>query len=472
MGYLDMFEDTYVDFLATTGINTDGALNRIRSQYDGEHKSFATMIDSTTGGYTLRENYFQFQKHSGIGGLGGFTDEFSRGIGARMSLDTSQRFLLNRMQQDQSTYDKYMQDTLVSKAEYDQLTGAMDEQDIAFLEQQNNLDVMRNNAQASRTTSSVGEYSQAARRQMQGTLRYINTMRSFKAPDQMELDPTFVDPISGQKRHIDEEFDPSSMSGGFETKEDVEAFVRGKFNERNQALKDDLWQRTLEYRGLDHLAQDGQLSDDLRNIYESLSADLEAASGDRTIDQYVGNIKGHVMIGEGENRMTAANYRDLRSAFETDYDQVVRFAEARTISELMGNTKGYWSETYQGETTGITGTQGIQRAFATGDYSVEQFISDTSEDTFNRFSVQNMNNMDAVREEYERRRSLAKSQVANIDLRNRLSKEREETLAVQRRKAQRTLEQQQQDYQSTLSGLGANDPEFSGEILFTATRPQ
>ena len=77
-----------------------------------------------------------------------------------------------------------------------------------------------------------------------------------------------------------------------------------------------------------------------------------------------------------------------------------------------------------------------------------------------------------MRGEYKRRQEAAQSQVTNVELRNELSQKRQEQVLKQQRKTQQLFEQQQQEYQSTLGGLGAKDEDMSGNVTFTAVRPQ
>ena len=473
MAYRDMFSDLYVDFLATTGYNLEGAHNKIMNQYDGWHKSnyqeFSHYAGSVFNPVTVKhKNFYQFQKHNNPDGLGGFNDEFTQGVGSRVSLDASQQFLLQRMQSDQTGYDKYMQETLESKSKFDTLSQAMEQQDIGFLEAEANLIALRGQMQESGSTSSVGAYSQAARRQMEGNRRYINTLDAFTAPTKMQMDPYFVDPLTGERRHTREDFDEAAARNAFQTQEDVLGFVTDTYNTRRQELETSLFEQAASQAGVSsELVNIIDPTSDIRRLYDSTQ---EWLSNNPT-GHYDRPRRSWDIVGSGDNAITYGYYTSMQDAVNA-FDPIKRFAEARSLAEMMGNTEGYWSETYQGEDTAITGTQAIQRALTNNDFSIEEILQDTSEDTFNRFSIQNINNMQNVMQEFDRRKNLATQQVANIDLRNRLSQERQETILAQRRKAQQLFEQQQQEYASTLAGVGAQDTDFSGNILFTATRPQ
>ena len=472
MAYRDMFSDLYVDFLATTGYNLEGAHNKIMDQYDGWHKSNYYEFSHYGGSmfnpvYNFHKNFYQFQKHARPGGRGGFSDEFTQGVGSRISLDASQRFLLQRMQSDQTEYDRYMQETLESKSNFDKVSQAMEQQDMQFLEAEANLTALRGQMQQSGSTSSVGAYSQAARRQMESNRRYINTLDAFTAPAQMQMDPYFVDPLTGERRHIREEFDEAAARNAFQTQEDVLGFVTDTYNTRRQELENTLLGKMWEGEGLSSEAIEmADPNSDTRRLFDKATEWIG-----KNRQRYTPS-RDHDIIGFDEDwAITLGYYNSLKNTLES-FDSIKKFAEARSLSEMMGNTEGYWSETDQGENTGITGTQAIRRALENNDFSIEQILQDTSEDTFNRFSVQNLNNMQNVSEEFERRKNLAAKQVANIDLRNRLSQERQETITTQRRKAQQQFEQQQQEYANTLAQVGATDTNFSGDILFTAIRPQ
>jgi len=470
-----MFSDLYIDYLATSGNNVDNASARIAEMYSGEmngdYSVQADLSNGTQGSGTFdvpmrRNTRYQFAKHSGTHGWAGFNEEFLGGVGARMSLDASNRFLLNRMQEDQTDYKAFEAETLKSRGEFDAAMAAMDAQDIAFQQSQAQTDSLRSQAMQTSSTSSVGAYSQAARRQMQSTLRYANTLSNFKAPGQASFDTTFTDPLTGKSRDISEEFDENAAYNAFSTKEDVRSFVNDRFQSRSTAIKDDLWNKTIDKKGLGNMGRDIADPDSDFNRRLAAAGDWLNAreGGDRA-------MHGSAMIGEGSDRMSLDNYRRF-STLTQEYNDIQKFSEARSVAEMSGMDKGYWGSTYQDEKSAITGTQAVLRSFNLDDYSLEGFLDKTSEDTFNRFAVEDLNNMERIRDEFNRRKSYTQRQVANTEVRNKLSKEREETIIMQRRKAQQTFAQQQQEYQSTLAGLGASDDDLSGNVQFAITRPQ
>ena len=472
----EMFQDMSVDYLSVTGYNYGGAKDKVsRSTYEGwyndrrgmkgeqrgESRASSGDLDENGWGASyntfVKTNAYGWQKHNSSGGLAGFNDDFYRDIGGRMSLDSSSNFLLNRMQSDQSTYDTYLADSLQSRAEYEKLAESMDAQDLSFQKQEQNLGVLRGQAQQSNTTTSVGAYAQAARRQMQSTNRYMNTLSSFSAPDAMEINPYFVDPLTGRQRHMTDEFDEEAQYNAFDTQADVRAFVADEFTTRQRAIQTKIFnERTAEL---------GFSEEQGRNILELAMANENEVIGNS------GNSMHEMTDG---TYITGSNLKKLNKFKDEEFDKIRRFSEARTIAEMMGNTKGYWTKTHQDETTAITGTEGIMRLLDRNQdtFTIEKFLKDTSEDTFNRFTVQNLNNMEAMRGEYKRRQEAAQSQVTNVELRNELSQKRQEQVLKQQRKTQQLFEQQQQEYQSTLGGLGAKDEDMSGNVTFTAVRPQ
>jgi hypothetical protein len=483
----EMFQDMSVDYLSVTGYNYGGAKDKVsRSTYDGWYNDRRSMRGEQRGDTAARTadardlggnrgtgrdsfiktNAYGWQKHNSSGGLAGFNDEFYRGIGGRMSLDSSSNFLLNRMQSDQSTYDTYLADSLQSRANYDKLAEGMDAQDLLFQQQEQNLNVLRGQAQQSNTTTSVGAYAQAARKQMESTNRYMNTLSSFSAPDAMEINPYFVDPLTGKQRHMTDEFDEEAHYNAFETQADVRAFVTDEFTTRQRAIQTEIFNERVAEMGFSEEQGRRMLNG------EDLLAEANVSDNLYTNDFSNMNLS---MLSDG-TYVSSQNRKILHKFKDEEFDKIRRFSEARTIAEMMGNTKGYWTKTHQNETTAITGTESIMRLLDRNDrnqdFTIEKFLEETSEDTFNRFTIQNLNNMEAMRGEYGRRQEAAQSQVTNVELRNELSKKRKEQVLMQQRKTQQLFEQQQQEYQSTLGGLGAKDEDMSGNITFTAVRPQ
>lgn len=112
----------------------------------------------------------------------------------------------------------------------------------------------------------------------------------------------------------------------------------------------------------------------------------------------------------------------------------------------------------------MTGSQLFQDADR--DAILEDMISDTQ----TKFKTQSYKDSAALESEFEKRKGLALSQGTDMARRNQLNAARAETNAEQARQYERLLEQQKNEYSSTLSSAGAVDSQ-SGGVSYKDIRP-
>jgi hypothetical protein len=99
-------------------------------------------------------------------------------------------------------------------------------------------------------------------------------------------------------------------------------------------------------------------------------------------------------------------------------------------------------------------------------------MEDMAFDTHARFEINDLTDIDRTREEFNRRKGLAESTATNINRRNEINKKRQQSIVEEKRKYEIQLEQQQQEYSSTLSGYGATESDDGSGITFDNIRPQ
>ena len=495
------FDDEFVDFLATTGINYNGAKQKLMSKYGGWSKQ--------SGG----KNYFQFQKHIDSGPDAGnwasdmfgsgstytdgvFAGDFIPNLQARFSLDVSQRNLINRNAQASDTYASYLADSRDSNLLYDELAFELDSRDESFLSNQDKILSARTGMSNNTTTSSVGAYSQAARAQIQSTQKYLNNLSRFSAPEEQEVIGTFKNPITGEATRLDATFDPASVYNAFSTVEDTRAFVDKQFNTRRDELVDTLWAKMADSIGFTGdagalrntgseiglaLTRAGELYDGLKEQSASIynSGSPNGASWRRDQWEQDNGLSAYNVLGD--TGFTVKAYEDLKGVMGS-FDTVYKFAEARSLAEMGNFQQGFSADTYQGENTALTGTQAVMRmlgTYKTNDQSqdwsadgINKLLGDTAQDTFSRFEIAHLTETQNIMDEFNRRQSMAEGRATSTTMRNKLNKQRTIAIQTQKQNAAQQLEAQIREYQQALSGAGASDTLNDGNITFSAIRPE
>jgi hypothetical protein len=459
------FDNIYNDFLATTGINIGNTLDKSGYRDLGWVKDFKYMDDSglaTKGRYTFQHQKFASgygpQTSSGMFGESTgpvFSQDLFDAAGARVASYGAQRFLADRQAGDMSKYEDWAREGSTYQAQVDSMLESASLQDEAFMKMQSDLDVARSGlSSAASKTSSIGAYSQAAKRQMQATQRTIAELGGATAPQAMQADLTFKDPVTGATRSFTDEFDEAGAYNSMATLDDARNFVNTKYTTRRDEIMSDLYGKMASDRGFN--VEDFDADSDFMSTFNAADALYKHRDG-------IG--KGYVKLGD--TGFTNDSYNDAKRFIES-YDEVTKFAEYRTLAELSGGTEGYFGNTYQGEGTAVSGTQALMRA---QDYDINKVLEDMAFDTHARFEINDLTDIQRTRDEFNRRKSLAESTALDVERRNEINKTRERSLLEEKRKYEMTLEQQKQEYASTLSSYGASEDE-AGSISFSNIRPQ
>ena len=459
------FDNMYNDFLATTGINVGDTLKESGYSDLGWVKDFKYMGDSQQG--TPGRYSFQHQKWAGAtgpqasGGMFGeatgpvFSQNLFESTGARVASYGAQRFMAERGAEDMEKYEDWARQGSTYQAQVESIMQTAGLQDEAYMSMQADLDKARAGlASGPSKTSSMGAYSQAAKRQMQATQRTIAELGGATAPQAMQSDLTFKDPVTGATRSFTDEFDEAGAYNSMATLDDARNFVNTKYTTRRDEITSDLYGKMASDKGFS--VEDFDADSDFMSAFNSADALYKDKGG-------IG--KGYVKLGD--TGFTNDSYNDAKRFIES-YDEVTKFAEYRTLAELSGGTEGYFGNTYQGEGTAVSGTQALMRA---QDYDINKVLEDMAFDTHARFEIGDLQDINRTRDEFNRRKSLAESTALDVERRNQMNKDRQQTLLEEKRKYEMTLEQQKQEYASTLSSYGASEDE-AGSISFSNIRPQ
>lgn len=505
------FDDIYNDFMATTGLSVNNAFHNSgyefygwtksgwgnregKSDWDGE-KYVRDTGSHAAGGYdddqTGTRYTFNHQKWAGDSGPMTSSGMFGEGTDAVFGQDlfdgaaalapgyAAQTFLLNRQAEDQSTYENWSRKGSLYQAETDLAFQNAGIQDEKYLGMQAELDTLRAGIPGSTSkATSVGAYSQAAKRNMQHTQRTIASLNAVTSPNALVANTSFIDPVSGKSVGFTDEFDEEAMYNAIGTIEDARNFVTDSFNTRVNAISDDLWDKMAMSEGFD--------SNELLDTASELRGSLENAQVE--FDRLMAlqpTYVNYTSYGGPHGPTSETGLTPLENTVQLNdswtvgafnaanntigrLEEIDSFARYRTLAELSGGTEGYHTTTFQDENTAVSGTQALMRS----NLDWDKVMEDMAFDTHARFEINDLTDIERTREEFNRRKGLAESTATNITRRNEINKKRQQSIVEEKRKYEIQLEQQQQEYSSTLSGYGATESDDGSGITFDNTRPQ
>ena len=275
-----------------------------------------------------------------------------------------------------------------------------------------------------------------------------------------------------------DEFDEEAMYNAIGTIEDARNFVTDSFNTRVTEISDDLWDKMAMSEGFDSnelldtaselrgSLEDAQVEFDRLMALQPTYVNTTSYGGPHgpTTETVLTPLENTVQLNDSwtVGAFNAANDTIGR------LDEVDSFARYRTLAELSGGTEGYHTTTFQDEETAVSGTQALMRS----NLDWDKVMEDMAFDTHARFEINDLTDIDRTREEFNRRKGLAESTATNINRRNEINKKRQQSIVEEKRKYEIQLEQQQQEYSSTLSGYGATESDDGSGITFDNIRPQ
>lgn len=442
------YDNLLNDYFATTGINLGATFGGHTDLYrravgGGSNDPW----NPSTSVYDVASPQRGMKHFSNVESV--FTREYS-GLRDLATMYTGRRYLANASETSNAQLEQFLADSDKFRAEVDAFTIASSEEATKFAEMQTQMDALKNAIPGSASkSSSLGAYSQAAKKQMQQTNAMIQRLKGAKAPQTQELTTTFKDPITGRDLDFSAEFDQSDILG-----KDFGSTVRNMVTKDFQTLTADI---------------KSELAAGIKDAYGGFGLDDMAEWG-AVLDQYSHRLDdpayNHSYLEVGDSGYTYAQLQQASDA-RSIYGRLDEFAESRALAEMSGTTEGYTM--YRQEGGGMAGVYSTgSQAFLDADRNaiLEGMISDTT----TRLTEQKYKDIDAVRAEFDRRKTMAQSLSADMSRRNELNKLRAEQLSESERQYTQMLAQQQQEYAQTMGQYGASLTD-SGGITFTDTRP-
>lgn len=453
------FADLFNDFYGTTG-----NLGSYSSGIGDNRKSGGLNIYENTVG-VLTDDRLDFETSIGKAtdgyGMELFVDQ-AKGLRSYAGINASRGYMGSRLKQTSDLYSNFVDESNRFGAEMDMLAQASDVENETYANLQLQLDASKAKLQGSSSASSLGAYSAAAKRQMQETSRTLNSLKNVKAAPSLKVDTSFINPLTGKRAQQDEEFNPENTDIDALT----ESMVRQDYKDRQNRIIDEL---SSAIKTETNFSSNEMFEGSSYNEYLKASQEVarQTTQGFAHYNDREGLLESRMKYNEnekiGDSNFTWGHFSDFESA-RTMYSQTQTFAESRALAEMAGMEEGYSGKSAYGKDFYMTGSQLFQDADR--DAILGEMISDTQ----TKFKTQEYKDTAALAAEFEKRKGLAVSQANDVTRRNQLNAARAENSAEKARQYSRLLEQQQQEYQSTLSSASAVETSGGG-VTFKDIRP-
>lgn len=442
------YDNLLNDYFATTGINLGATFGGHEDLYrravgGGSNDPW----NASTSVYGVANPGGRGKHYSNVESV--FVNEYS-GLRDLATMYTGRRYLADASETSNTQLEQFLADSDKFRAEVDAFSIASSEESTKFTEMQTQMDALKNAIPgAASKSSSLGAYSQAAKKQMEQTNSMIQRLKGAKAPQAQEIVTTFKDPITGRDLDFSAEFDESDILS-----DDFASTVRNMVTKDFNTLTADI---------------KSELATGIKDAYGGFGIEDMNEWG-AVLNQYSSYLTNPDYQGSPmEVADSGYTYAQLGQADQARqiYGRLDEFAESRALAEMSGTTEGYTKSRIEG--------RGYANVFSTGsqaflDADRNAILEGMIGDTTTRLTEQKYKDMDAVRAEFDRRKSVAQSLSSDMSRRNELNKLRAEQLSESERQYTQMLAQQQQEYAQTMGQYGASLTD-SGGITFTDTRP-
>lgn len=438
------YGDIYNDLFATTGLNLGASFDH---KSDLFRRAYGTG-SSDTGSYFMR-NFRYTTGHNPF-------EQSAIGLRSHAALGAARSFELGRRQESAELYSKLVDESADYQTKVDSMLLASSLENEQFQKLQSDLDASKASLTDKGSVSSLGAYSTAAKRQMQNTGRILAELNSMAAPEQADIDSSFINPITGKRVEQDATFNFDAGDIGAE----VSKMVTDQYNTRRQEIIEELDAGLKEAYGYRY----NEFYSDERKDAMKLAEQHIAGMSEFDRSQLEKGYYDHSRMGA--SGLNYNQYVELKDA-ESQYDSMLAFAESRALSEMTGTTEGYTTSRAEGG--------GMANIFMTGsqmfmDTDRDAMLQQIIDDTTVAYETSSLHDMKALEKEFTRRKQNAASMASDTARRNELNQARAADIEAQKIQYAKLLKQQQQEYQSTLSSASAVET-AGGGVTFTDTRP-
>lgn len=307
--------------------------------------------------------------------------------------------------------------------------------------------------------SSVGQYTQLAKREIQNTQRMMGLMDAVSAPADFDGKVSIINPFTGEELDLDTNYE--DIAPVFDSTSSLAStMVRDEFTKKRAALEADF---NKDNFGSFDMSDGSSWSNLQKEIFADIDnekwlsdSSIAVKNAEKTLN-WQGNrsYKNQVVLADAK----------LRQEFVQD----TLYGNDYLNNRALANMAGYEENFYVTERSGNKFHGSGAAVYAGTDINEE--LDKMAAITADRMEIDRLTDSGAYRKEFDQRKEFAIGEKNLADNRSRLNQARAEQLVEQKRAMAIRLEQQKQAFSETLSGANSSANQTESGINFDETRP-
>lgn len=313
--------------------------------------------------------------------------------------------------------------------------------------------------------SSIGQYTQLAKREIQNTQRMVGLMDAVSAPDDFDGKISIINPFTGEEVDLNTNYE--DIAPVFDSTSSLAStLVRDEFNRRRSAVETEYGKENFSNYDMSDGSEYSNLQ---KEIFADMSNEKWFADSSNAVKAAQDNSYSYWNAGTRSmefGHTVELQEATLRHEFITDTLASSDYINNRTLANMAG-----YEENFYVTEPGTSNKFYSSGASVYAGTNVDEELEKMAVITADRMEIDRLADDGAYRAEFDRRKEFAIGEKNLADNRSRLNQTRAEQLVEQKRAMAIRLEQQKQAFSETLSGANSSANQTESGINFTETRP-
>ena len=313
--------------------------------------------------------------------------------------------------------------------------------------------------------SSIGQYTQLAKREIQNTQRMVGLMDAVSAPDDFDGKISIINPFTGEEVDLNTNYE--DIAPVFDSTSSLAStLVRDEFNRRRSAVETEYGKENFSNYDMSDGSEYSNLQ---KEIFADMSNEKWFADSSNAVKAAQDNSYSYWNAGTQSmafGHTVELQEATLRHEFIMDTLTSSDYINNRTLANMAG-----YEENFYVTEPGTSNKFYSSGASVYAGTNVDEELEKMAVITADRMEIDRLADDGAYRAEFDRRKEFAIGEKNLADNRSRLNQTRAEQLVEQKRAMAIRLEQQKQAFSETLSGANSSANQTESGINFTETRP-
>lgn len=313
--------------------------------------------------------------------------------------------------------------------------------------------------------SSIGQYTQLAKREIQNTERMVGLMDAVSAPDDFDGKVSIINPFTGEDLDLNTNYE--DIAPVFDSTISLAStLVRDEFNRKRLGVAVEFGKENFSNYDMSDGSEYSNLQ---KEIFADMSNEKWLADSQRRVEAAQNNTYSY---WNGSTQSMAFGHTvELQEAMlQREFVQDTLASEDYINNRTLANMAGYEENFYVTE-PGTSDKFYSSGASVYAGTNVDEELDKMAAITAERMEIDRLADDGAYRAEFDRRKEFAIGEKNLADNRSRLNQTRAEQLVEQKRAMAIRLEQQKQAFAETLTGATSSGDQTETGINFTETRP-